>query len=97
MVFLFGAWAIHYLPFFLMGRSLYLHHYLPAYMFSCMVLGGQFDYYTLAWKPWARYGLALLLILGTAFAFHWLSPLVYGTELPMEELAKLKLLKSWNF
>ena len=97
ILFIFGAWALHYLPFFLMGRSLYLHHYLPAYMFSCMLLGGQFDYYTLHWRPLARRGLALSLVLACAFAFYWLYPLVYGTELSEKEWEKLKLIKAWNF
>jgi dolichyl-phosphate-mannose-protein mannosyltransferase len=28
------TWAFHWLPFFLMDRMLFLHHYLPAYIFS---------------------------------------------------------------
>lgn len=24
------AWALHYFPFYLMGRVLYFHHYLPG-------------------------------------------------------------------
>jgi dolichyl-phosphate-mannose-protein mannosyltransferase len=29
------GWMSHYLPFFLMGRTLFLHHYLPALIYSC--------------------------------------------------------------
>ncbi|KAJ2397659.1 Dolichyl-phosphate-mannose--protein mannosyltransferase 4 [Coemansia sp. RSA 2603] len=32
------AWLAHYFPFFLMGRSLFLHHYLPASIFAYMML-----------------------------------------------------------
>ena len=35
--FLLMAWAFHYIPFFLMGRQLFLHHYMPAFIFSTMV------------------------------------------------------------
>ena len=51
---LLALWGIHYFPFFLMGRTLYLHHYypgtvlarlhcctvpLPAAYFSCLLTG----------------------------------------------------------
>ncbi|EPQ27011.1 uncharacterized protein PFL1_05295 [Pseudozyma flocculosa PF-1] len=35
-----GAWAAHYLPFFLMNRQLFIHHYLPAHVCACLVAGG---------------------------------------------------------
>ena len=34
--FLFMTWLLHYAPFFLMGRMLFLHHYLPAFIFSVL-------------------------------------------------------------
>ena len=40
------AWACHYLPFFLMGRQLFLHHYLPAHICAVLVLGGMLDFFT---------------------------------------------------
>ncbi|KAJ8325287.1 Dolichyl-phosphate-mannose--protein mannosyltransferase 4 [Batrachochytrium dendrobatidis] len=42
--FLIIAWAMHWLPFFLMGRMLFLHHYLPAFIFSTMVFAAMFDF-----------------------------------------------------
>lgn len=36
---LFVAWAMHYFPFYLMGRVLYFHHYFPALIFQCMLAG----------------------------------------------------------
>jgi dolichyl-phosphate-mannose-protein mannosyltransferase len=33
------AWANHYFPFFLMSRQTFLHHYLPAHLFSALVAG----------------------------------------------------------
>ncbi|KAJ2354024.1 Dolichyl-phosphate-mannose--protein mannosyltransferase 4, partial [Coemansia sp. RSA 2611] len=36
------AWFIHYFPFFMMGRSLFLHHYLPASIFAYMMVAACF-------------------------------------------------------
>lgn len=38
------AWATHYFPFFLMGRQLFLHHYLPAHLASCLVTGALLEF-----------------------------------------------------
>ncbi|KAI0397806.1 glycosyltransferase family 39 protein [Xylariaceae sp. FL0594] len=42
--FFFLAWATHYFPFFLMGRQLFLHHYLPAHLASCLVVGALVEF-----------------------------------------------------
>jgi len=42
--YVFMAWAWHYLPFYIMGRSLFLHHYLPAYVFSCLTTAGTIEF-----------------------------------------------------
>lgn len=42
--FFFLAWAMHYLPFYLMGRQLFLHHYLPAHLASCLVTGALLEF-----------------------------------------------------
>lgn len=41
------GWALHYFPFFLMGRVLYFHHYFPAMLFSSMLTGQ-----TATWTGW---------------------------------------------
>ncbi|CDS82034.1 probable PMT4-dolichyl-phosphate-mannose--protein O-mannosyltransferase [Sporisorium scitamineum] len=38
------AWACHYLPFFLMSRQLFIHHYLPAHVCACLVAGGVLNF-----------------------------------------------------
>lgn len=42
--FFFIAWALHYFPFFLMGRSLFLHHYLPAAAVNYLLLGSMYQF-----------------------------------------------------
>ncbi|RHZ61884.1 hypothetical protein Glove_345g31 [Diversispora epigaea] len=38
------AWLFHYIPFFLMGRSLFLHHYLPGLICSYLVAATVFQF-----------------------------------------------------
>ncbi|KAJ3024967.1 UNVERIFIED_CONTAM: hypothetical protein HDU68_007603 [Siphonaria sp. JEL0065] len=42
--FLFLAWLLHWIPFFLMGRMLFLHHYLPSFIFSTMLAAALCDF-----------------------------------------------------
>ena len=41
---LFLGWALHYIPFWTMGRVLYVHHYYPALLFSSMLTGVLIDH-----------------------------------------------------
>lgn len=43
-VWLFLGWALHYFPFYGMGRILYFHHYFPAVIFSSMLSAVIIDY-----------------------------------------------------
>lgn len=42
--FFFLLWAAHYFPFFIMGRQLFLHHYLPAHLASALVAGAIVEF-----------------------------------------------------
>ncbi|KAJ1955066.1 Dolichyl-phosphate-mannose--protein mannosyltransferase 4, partial [Dipsacomyces acuminosporus] len=80
------AWFIHYFPFFLMGRSLFLHHYLPALIFAYMMAGACFQFF-LRWTDKARALLpsstagvifAVLVAIQVA-TFIFFAPITYGT------------------
>ncbi|KAF2271953.1 PMT-domain-containing protein [Westerdykella ornata] len=42
--FFFLTWLAHYVPFYLMGRQLFLHHYLPAHLASTLVTGALVEF-----------------------------------------------------
>ena len=42
--FLFTGWALHYFPFFLMSRQLFIHHYLPSHLASALVAGSVLQF-----------------------------------------------------
>jgi len=39
-----AGWAAHYLPFFLMNRQKFLHHYLPAHLIAGLFTGGFVEF-----------------------------------------------------
>ncbi|ODV94771.1 hypothetical protein PACTADRAFT_50632 [Pachysolen tannophilus NRRL Y-2460] len=42
--FFFMGWCLHYLPFFLMSRQKFLHHYLPAHLIAALFSGGLLEF-----------------------------------------------------
>jgi dolichyl-phosphate-mannose-protein mannosyltransferase len=38
------VWAVHYFPFYLMGRQLFLHHYLASHLASALVAGAVLQF-----------------------------------------------------
>ncbi|KAJ3751469.1 hypothetical protein DFH05DRAFT_1570344 [Lentinula detonsa] len=49
--FLFMVWALHYGPFWIMGRQLFLHHYFPALYFAILLSCGVFDFVGIRTAP----------------------------------------------
>lgn len=37
-------WAVHYAPFFLMSRQLFVHHYLPSHLASALIAGAVLNF-----------------------------------------------------
>ncbi|KAJ3737050.1 glycosyltransferase family 39 protein [Lentinula guzmanii] len=40
-----GGWVLHYLPFLIMGRVTYIHHYLPTLYFAVLMFAHLLDYF----------------------------------------------------
>ena len=37
-------WAVHYFPFFLFSRQLFIHHYLPSHLISALIAGSVLSF-----------------------------------------------------
>lgn len=66
---LLSAWALHYLPFFLMGRQLFIHHYFPALYVSVLILGATFDLFTARLSTRVRLAFAAVFLAAAAHVF----------------------------
>ncbi|KAJ7174473.1 glycosyltransferase family 39 protein [Mycena filopes] len=95
--FLFLGWFLHYFPFFLMGRQLFLHHYFPALYFAILLLAGVFDLVTSTLRPRVRLQIAGVLIILAVWNFAHFSPLAYGNQWTKTKCMSSKWLKTWDF
>ncbi|XP_037954211.1 protein O-mannosyl-transferase 2-like [Teleopsis dalmanni] len=99
---LFIGWALHYFPFWGMGRVLYFHHYFPALIFNSMLTGVMFNFLT-GWLPrWLQHALLGTLLSILAYSFILFSPLAYGmsgptANEPNSTMHGLKWLPTWEF
>ncbi|XP_051502067.1 protein O-mannosyl-transferase 2 isoform X2 [Myxocyprinus asiaticus] len=104
------GWLLHYLPFYIMGRILYYHHYFPAMLFSSMLTGITLDIYLqnldLLFSPSISHyllrGGQSMLLLGFLYSFYLFHPLCYGIRGPLahdpaSSMAGLRWMESWEF
>lgn len=99
----FIGWVIHYAPFFIMGRQLFLHHYLPALYFGILTLGHFFDialsYFAANIKTvkYVVYGFfAVFMGVSTWFYVNY-SPLIYAQPWTKSQCLQAKLVGDWDF
>ncbi|KEY65458.1 hypothetical protein S7711_08588 [Stachybotrys chartarum IBT 7711] len=98
------GWALHYFPFYLMKRQLFLHHYFPALIFAVIALCQTFDYITarvpgigVRSNPIFNRVTTVSFLTLSAVAFYLLSPLAYGNPWTKAECQRVKLFPSWDF
>lgn len=83
-----GGWGFHYIPFYMVGRVLYLHHYFPALFMATL----NICYVLRQVSFWKCQAFVLL-----CFAVFWLySPLTYGF-VDEDVLKPLKIFSDWDF
>lgn len=98
------GWALHYFPFFLMQRQLFLHHYFPALYFGVMACCQMFDFLTarlpvfgVSQKPIINRASAITFLALSVVAFGLLSPLAYGNAWTKSQCQSVKLFKTWDW
>uniref|UniRef100_A0A8C9DPP1 Dolichyl-phosphate-mannose--protein mannosyltransferase n=1 Tax=Prolemur simus TaxID=1328070 RepID=A0A8C9DPP1_PROSS len=97
-----GGWAVNYLPFFLMEKTLFLYHYLPALTFQILLLPVVLQHINdhLCRSQLQRNLLSALVVAWCSSAClvsNALRPLTYGDkELSADELKALRWKDSWD-
>lgn len=97
-----GGWAVNYLPFFLMDKTLFLYHYLPALTFQILLLPVVLQHLSdhLCRSQLQRSLFSALVAAWYSAAchvFNALRPLTYGDKsLSPSELKALRWRDSWD-
>lgn len=86
------AWIAHYIPFFFMQRSLYLHHYLPSLIFSFLVAATVYEFISCYVKKLAMKALLGAFLSSAVYVYWVFSPLVYGLSSDVPQW-----ISSWDF
>lgn len=86
------GWLLHYVPFILMGRVTYIHHYVPAMFFSIFATGYVCEELVRKHRAWI-YGAYYVCIFATFYKFRELS---LGTTRPPWTLDNVRLFGTWS-
>jgi len=90
------GWALHYMPFVIMARVTYVHHYYPALYFSILTGGFCVDWCTRSLNSkvqWAVYSLLYAAVVGLFVLFL---PIVFGMEGPNRQYSYLNWFSTWK-
>ncbi|PIA15369.1 PMT-domain-containing protein, partial [Coemansia reversa NRRL 1564] len=91
------AWACHYIPFFLMRRELFLHHYFPALWMAIIVFACSVDLVTCALPRSVRSFAYFYILVAALYAFHRFSYITYARVWSKNACLSAKWLSSWDF
>ncbi|XP_065428486.1 protein O-mannosyl-transferase 1 isoform X4 [Chrysemys picta bellii] len=97
-----GGWAVNYLPFFMMEKTLFLYHYLPALTFQILlipvVLQHLTDHLCRSQLPKNAFSALMVAWFSSIYlVYRTFSPLTYGEPtLSAAELRALRWKDSWD-
>ncbi|KAK7032753.1 glycosyltransferase family 39 protein [Favolaschia claudopus] len=95
----FIGWCLHYVPFIIMGRVTYVHHYLPTLYFAVLMFAHMLDHFVFSSRQLAplvkqiTFGICASAVIGT---FWWFKGVAFGIDGPIGEHKGLAWRKTWN-
>ncbi|KAI5302570.1 Protein O-mannosyltransferase 2 [Ascosphaera pollenicola] len=90
------GWFLHYLPFIIMGRVTYVHHYYPALYFAILVFGFCVDWATRRLNKKTQWAVYLVLYLAVFGLFYHFKDIVFGMHGPNKQWEHLNWLPRWR-
>ncbi|ODN79524.1 hypothetical protein L202_03485 [Cryptococcus amylolentus CBS 6039] len=95
----FSGWALHFLPFLIMGRVTYLHHYLPTLYFAVLIAGHVLDHFFFSSRRLSQKQKMIWFALwagGVILSFWWFKDLALGIRGSVNSHHGWDWRSSWN-
>ncbi|KAH9484580.1 Dolichyl-phosphate-mannose--protein mannosyltransferase 2 [Psilocybe cubensis] len=95
----FFGWFFHFVPFLIMGRVTYLHHYLPTLYFAVLMFSHVLDHFIFSSRNLTTKTKSIIfgvLSFTLVFTFWWFKGVAFGILGPINEHKGLQWRKSWN-
>ncbi|ETN36343.1 uncharacterized protein HMPREF1541_08620 [Cyphellophora europaea CBS 101466] len=90
------GWVFHYLPFVIMARVTYVHHYYPALYFAILTAGFCVDWVTRPLNKRLRWGVYSVLFAAVIGLFVLFSPVVFGMQGSNRQYGYLRWFEKWR-
>ncbi|TID30761.1 hypothetical protein CANINC_000677 [Pichia inconspicua] len=90
------GYAFHYVPFIVMGRVTYFHHYVPALYFAIFMAGFIVDYFTSFSSPLIKRSIYLVLYVIIISSFWLFHPTCLGMTGPVRDYSYLNWFTTWE-
>ncbi|KAJ5476951.1 Dolichyl-phosphate-mannose--protein mannosyltransferase 2 [Penicillium diatomitis] len=90
------GWVLHYIPFIVMARVTYVHHYYPALYYAIIVFGFCVDWVTRRINHMVSAAVYGLLYAVTIGLFVYFRAIVFGMEGDSSQWAHLRWLPGWK-
>lgn len=90
------GWVLHYVPFIVMARVTYVHHYYPALYFAILTFGFCVDWLTRPLNLTLRSAVYGTLYIAIIALFIHFRAIVFGMEGPNQQWAHLNWLSRWR-
>ena len=93
----FVCWALHYFPFNLMDRQLFLHHYMPSLYMAILLTGVLFDSLTRTLPCRKRWAIVALCLSSLIYVYRIFIPITYAQPWTLEQCQAATWRSTWNF
>lgn len=90
------GWFLHYLPFAVMARVTYVHHYYPALYFAILTTGFVADWFLRNRAAAVQTGVYALLYSVVIGLYVWFIPICWGMTGPNAQYSYMKWFDNWR-